>query len=188
MYEDSTTKCKRTVLRWVGKVEIQFHQGEKNHFRKPQLGRITNTCIFNLRNKGSSSISTLPTLRSCTGEIGPQNIWLWKPMRSMCKKALEPSVQFSCSVMSNSLQPHELQHARPFCPSPSPRVHPNSCLSSRWCHPAISSSVVPFSSCQNPSQHQGLSQWVNSLHEVAKVLEFQLQHWSFQWTPTTDLR
>ena len=57
------------------------------------------------------------------------------------------SVQFSCSVMSNSLQPHESQHARPPCPSPTPGVHPNPCPSSRWCHPTISSSVVPFSSC-----------------------------------------
>ena len=57
------------------------------------------------------------------------------------------SVQFSRSVVSDSLRPHELQHARPPCPSPSPRVHSNSCPSSRWCHPAISSSVVPFSSC-----------------------------------------
>ena len=59
-------------------------------------------------------------------------------------------VQFSYSVMSNSLQPHELQHARPpwhCCPSPTPGVHSNLCPSSRWCHPAISSSVVPFSSC-----------------------------------------
>ena len=57
------------------------------------------------------------------------------------------SVQFSRSVVSDSLWPHELQHARPPCPSPTPRVHPNSCPLSRWCHPAISSSVVPFSSC-----------------------------------------
>ena len=57
------------------------------------------------------------------------------------------SVQFSRSVMSDSLQTHELQHARPPCPSPSPGVHSNSCSSSWWCHPAISSSVVPFSSC-----------------------------------------
>ena len=57
------------------------------------------------------------------------------------------SVQFSHSVVSNSLRPHELQHARPPCPSPTPRVHSNSCPSSWWCHPAISSSVVPFSSC-----------------------------------------
>ena len=50
--------------------------------------------------------------------------------------------QFSCSVVSNSLQPHELQHARPHCPSPTPGVYPNSCPLSRWCHPTISSSVI----------------------------------------------
>ena len=97
------------------------------------------------------------------------------------------SVQFSHSVMSDSLWPHELQHARPPCPSPNPGVHPNSCPSSWWCYPATSPSVVPFSSCPTPSQHQSLFQWVNFLHEVAKVLEFQLQHQSFQRTPRTDL-
>ena len=57
------------------------------------------------------------------------------------------SVQFSHSVVSNSLWPHELQYTRPPCPSPAPGVYSNSCPSSRWCHPAISFSVVPFSSC-----------------------------------------
>ena len=57
------------------------------------------------------------------------------------------SVQFSCSALSTSLRPHELPHGRPPCPSPTPGVYPNSCPSSRWCHPAISSSVVPFPSC-----------------------------------------
>ena len=56
------------------------------------------------------------------------------------------SVQFSHSVMSDSLWPHELQHANPPCPSSTPRVYPNSCPLSQWCHPTISSSVVPFSS------------------------------------------
>ena len=80
------------------------------------------------------------------------------------------SVQFSCSVMSDSLRPHESQHARSPCPSPTPGVHPNSRASSRWCHPAISSSVIPFSSC--PQSHPALEsfQWVNSSHEVAKDL------------------
>ena len=91
------------------------------------------------------------------------------------------------SVVSNSLWPHELQHARPLCSSPTPGVHLNSCASSRWCHSPVSSSVVPFSSCLQSSQHQGLFQRVNSLHEVAKVLEFQPQHQSFQWTPRTGL-
>ena len=57
------------------------------------------------------------------------------------------SVQFSCSVMSDSLRPNEPQHARPPCPSLTPGVHPNPCPLSQWCHPAISSSVIPFSSC-----------------------------------------
>ena len=57
------------------------------------------------------------------------------------------SVQFSRSVVSDSLRPHESQHARPPCPSPTPRVYSNSCQLSQWCHPTISSSVAPFSSC-----------------------------------------
>ena len=57
------------------------------------------------------------------------------------------SVQFSHSVMSNSLRPHELQHTRPPCPSPTHRVYSNSCPLSQWCHPTISSCVIPFSSC-----------------------------------------
>ena len=97
------------------------------------------------------------------------------------------SVQFSRSVVSDSLWPHESQHARPPCPSPTPRVYSNSCPSSQWCHPAISSSVVPLSSCSQSLPASGFFQRVNSLHEVAKVLEFQLQHQSFQWTPRTDL-
>ena len=82
--------------------------------------------------------------------------------------------QFSHSVMSDSLQPHDfatpwLQHARPPCPSPTPRVYSNSRASSQWCHSAISSSVVPF------SQHQGLFQGVSPLHQVAK-------YWSFSFS------
>ena len=64
----------------------------------------------------------------------------------------------------------------------------SSCPSSWWCHPTISSSVTsPSPPAPSPSQHQGLYQWNNTLPEVAKVLEFQLQHQSFQWTPRTDL-
>ena len=76
--------------------------------------------------------------------------------------------------MSDSLWPHESQHARPPCPSPTPGVYSNSCPLSQWCHPANSSSVVPFSSRLSLSQHQGLFQWVRSSHQVAQVLEFQL--------------
>ena len=85
-----------------------------------------------------------------------------------------------------TLQPHKLQHTRPPCPSPTPGVHPNTCPLSQWCHPTISSSVIPLSSCPHLrlSQHQGLFQWVSSSHQVAKGLEFQLQHQS----PRTDVQ
>ena len=94
------------------------------------------------------------------------------------------SIQLSPSVMSNLLWPHGLQHNRLPCPAPTPRASSNSCPSSQWCHPTISSSVIPFSSCLQSSQHQGLFQWVSSLHQVAKVLE--LQHQSFQWIFKVD--
>ena len=98
------------------------------------------------------------------------------------------SVHFSLvhSVMLESLWSHGLQHARPPCPSPTPGVYPNPCPLSQWCHPTISSSLVPSPPALNLSQQQGLFKWVSSLHQVAKVLEFQLQHQSFQWIFRTD--
>ena len=89
--------------------------------------------------------------------------------------------------MSNFLWPHELQHARPSCPSPTHRVHPNSCPSSRWCHPAISSSVVPFSSCSQSlpaSRSSPVSQlfaWGGQSIGVSaspSVLRMNTQDWS----------
>ena len=89
---------------------------------------------------------------------------------------------FSRSVVSDSLRPHELQHARPPCPSSNPRVHPNPCPLSHWCHPTISSSGIPFSSrlqCFPASGSFPMSPFFTSCgHDV---LEFQLQHQSFQW-------
>ena len=94
---------------------------------------------------------------------------------TMLIKTKQKSLQFSCSVVSDSLWPHELQHARPPCLSPTPGVYPNSCPSSPWCHSAISHPLSsPSPPAPNPSQHQSLFQWVNSSHEVAKVLEFKL--------------
>ena len=95
------------------------------------------------------------------------------------------SVQFSRSVMSDSLQSHEPQHARTPCPSPTLGVHP-----SHWVDDTIQPSHPPSSPSPpalNLSQHLTLFKWVSSLHQVAKVLEFQFQCQSFQWTPRTDL-
>ena len=94
-------------------------------------------------------------------------------------------VQFSHSIMSNSLRSCGLQHTRAPCPSPTPRVYSNSCPLSLWCHPTMSSSVIPSPPALNLSQHQGLFQWVSSSHQVAKVLEPQYQ--SFQWIFRVDL-
>ena len=85
------------------------------------------------------------------------------------------SVQFSHSVMSNSLQPDGLQHARPPCPLSTLRVYSNSCPLSRWCHPAISSSVVPFSSCLQSFPASGSLQMSQF---YASAIEFQLQYQS----------
>ena len=104
-------------------------------------------------------------------------MWVWK------RKA----AQFSRTVMSNYLWPHALQCTRLPSPLPTHGVYPNSCPSSRWCHEPSHPLWSPSPPAPNPSQHQGLFQWVNSLHEVAEVLEFQLQPQSFQWTPRTDL-
>ena len=80
---------------------------------------------------------------------------LLKRMLLVKKNGRKNGLQFSCSVVSDSLRPHEPQHARPPCPSPTPRVHPNPCPSSQWCHPSISSSVIPFSSCPQSFQASG---------------------------------
>ena len=93
-------------------------------------------------------------------------------------------IQFGSAALCDPVNPNM---PRPPCPTPTHGVYSNSCPSSWWCHPAISSSVTPSPPAPKPSYHQGVFQWVNSSHEVAKVLEFQLQHQSCQWTPRTDL-
>ena len=106
------------------------------------------------------------------------------------------SVQFSRSVMSDSLQPHELQHARPPCPSSTPRVHTNSCPSSQRCHPAMSSSVFPFSSCPQSLPASGsfpmsqLFAWGGqSIGVSASVLPMNTQNWSpLEWTGWISLQ
>ena len=100
--------------------------------------------------------------------------------------------QLSRSVMSDSLWPYELQHARPPCPSPTPRVHPNQCPLSQWCHPTISSSIVPFSSCPQSFPASGsfqMSQLFTSggqsigVSASASVLPMNIQDWfPLGWT------
>ena len=113
------------------------------------------------------------------------------------------SVQFrhsvlSDSLLSDSLRPHELQHARPPCPSPTPGVHSNSCPSSWWCHPAMSFSVIPFSSCPQPlpaSESFPMSQLFSwggqsiGVSALASVLPMNTQSWSpLGWTGWISLQ
>ena len=107
------------------------------------------------------------------------------------------SVQFSCSVMSNSLRPHELQHTKPPCPSLTPGVYSNSCPLSQLCHPAISSSVVPFSSCPQSlpaSESFPMSQlfaWGGQsigVSALASVLPMNTQDWSLGCTGWISLQ
>ena len=118
--------------------------------------------------------------------------WATREAQKRCQ-----SVQFSHSVVSDSLWPHGLQHARPPCPSPTPRVYPNSCPLSWWCHPTISSSVIPFSSCLQSFPASGsfsMSQffaWGGQSIGVSastSVLPVSNQDWSpLGWTDWLDL-
>ena len=114
------------------------------------------------------------------------------------KRLIFSSVQFSRLVISDSLRPHEPQHTRPPCPSPTPSVHPNPCPSSQWCHPTISSSVVPFSSCPQLFPASGsfqMSQLFTSggqssgVSALASVLPMNTQDWSpLGWTGWISLQ
>ena len=127
-------------------------------------------------------------------------VYWWKKLcwMSLTLHLMLSSVQFSHWVMSNSLQPHELQHARPPCPSPSPEVHSNSYPSSRWCHPAISSSVIPFSSCPQslpasesfPMSHPfAWGDQNTGVSALASFLPKNTQGWSpLEWTGWISLQ
>ena len=123
------------------------------------------------------------------GFFGQFRIFLVIPYSFLELSVLLSLLLFSHYVTSDSLQNHGLHHARLPCPSISTTVCSNSCPVSQWCYPTISSSpALPASSFAfSLSQHQGFfSQWVSSSHQVAKVLELQLQHQSFQWIFQTD--
>ena len=146
--------------------------------------------------------STLAWEIPWTEEPGRYSPWGCKELdtneRLLYFTLIWPSVEISCSVMSDYLQPHESKHSRPPCPSPTPRVHWNSCPSSWWCHPAISSSVVPFSSCPQSlpaSESFPMSQlyaWggqSTGVSALASVLPVNTQDWSpLGWTGWISLQ
>ena len=114
-------------------------------------------------------------------------VWANAVLQGGNRYSIKQSVQFSHSVVSNSLWPHELQNARPPCPSPTPGVYSNSCPLSQWCHPTISFSVVPFSSCPQSFPASGsfqMSQLFASgsqsigVSDSVSVLPMNTQDWS----------
>ena len=161
-------RCSTSLI--IREMQVKLQWGIISHFRMDIIKKSTSIkCLRGCGEKG--------TFLHCWWEFKlTQLLWrtVWKFLEKLKLELPFSSVQFSCSVVSDSLQPHESQHARPPCPSPTPGVHSDSRPSSQWCiqpsHPLSS----PSPPAPNPSQHQRLFQWVNSLREVAKVLEFQL--------------
>ena len=164
----------------VASILLKYLVALKEKKKKKQV----NWQLFNKHYKVFKNLTLCHRAKSCKQ--------FWNVSTFLCFQVAISSVQFSHSVVSDSLQPHESQHARPPCPSPTPRVHSDSRPLSRWCHPVISSSVVPFSSCPQSlpaSESFPMSQlftWGGQSTGVsasALVLPMNTQDWSpLGWT------
>ena len=159
-----------------------------------------------LRTAGSWAYDAL-WLWKCKSRAFKDNCWVSKTRYDLFQRGSRvflhcfwgfPLVQFSCSDMSDSLQHHEPQHARPLCPSPAPRICPNSCPLSRWCHLTISFSVIPFNSCLQSFPASGsfqMSQLFSSggqrigVSASISVPPMNIQGWfPLGWTGLTSLQ
>ena len=130
---------------WVDKHFTAASQESFHHKRQSKCISVTSLEYKSLAGSSKSPLPHVTPVGRVTSRCGTT-------------QATGSSVQFSCSVVSDSLWPHEPQHTRPPCPSPTPGVYPNSCPLCQWCHPTISSSVVPFSSCPQSFPALGSSQ------------------------------
>ena len=141
-------------------------------------------------------LDLIPGLRRSPGE-GHGNPLQYSCLGNLVERGAFSSVQFSCSVVSHSLWPHGLQQTRPPCPSPTPGVYSSSCPLSQWCHPTISSSVAPFSSCLQSFPAPGsflMSQffaWGSQSIGVSASTSFlplNTQDWSLRWAGWISLQ
>ena len=121
--------------------------------------------------------------------------WFWFlafPLDSFLRVSISLLILLSCMVSTFSIRVFNLtlcdpRHARPPCPSPTPRGHPNPYPLSQWCHPTVSSSVIPFSSCPQSFPASGSFQMSQLFASGGQNIRVSLQNQSFQWTPRTDL-
>ena len=128
--------------------QVTVHKVTKNLTRLKRLSMRKISDRTAITNAYIAMLPEVPIETSYCGFRGSFSLVIsCKSLNRMNRYLSVSSVQFSRSVVSNSLRPHESQYTRPPCPSPTPGVYPNPCPSSWWCHPAISSSVIPFSSC-----------------------------------------
>ena len=197
------TQNNTVILKWKGTSQKQWSIFKGSNYGLGSCSSKLNhvTLPETLRKKWRDKSQT---------ERKPLKSNIWRELISRIKKEMSKlimwktasqyfsSVQFSGSVMNDSCWPHESQHARPPCPSPTPGVYPNSCPSSWWCPPTMSSSVVPFSSCPQFLPASGsfpLSQlftWGGQSTGVsasASVLPMKTQDWSpLRWTGWISLQ
>ena len=178
VYKQSHSFLRGGASEWVLHVPQLFCLYQWRHDALDFLKPMTWTSLF-FGNFVEEWISLAPILGAL------DYLWFRKARHSIINVNVK-SVQISHSVVSDSLWPHEPQHARPPCPSPTASIYPNPCPLSWRCHPTISSSVILFPSCPQSLPASGSFQMSQLLHQVAKDLEFQLQNQSFQWTPRTD--
>ena len=138
-------------------LKLDFPSGSDSKNSACKMGDL---CLIPGSGKSSGERNVYPLQCSCLENSVDKRAWR-ATVHGVAKSQTQlsdntfSSVQFSRSVVSNSLRPHELQHARPPCPSPTPGVYPNSCPLSRQCHSTISSSAIPFSSCPQSSPASG---------------------------------
>ena len=168
------------------------------------LGAISKTTEWSLTLRQMSQYHSNPIYAPTTNAKEVEVEWFYDDLQDFLELTTKKDVlfitgvQFSCSVVSDYLRPHELQHARPPCPSPTIGVYANSCPSSRWCHPTISFSVVPFSSCPQSLPASGscpmsqLFAWGGQsigVSALASVLPMNTRGWSpSEWTGWISLQ
>ena len=181
-------------MRWQAVVSCSFLSLSINFFCNHLLADVfmAHSLIYRMSSNITFSVKIIPVTLLKTTTLQPSLQPILFILLHFSNSTSVSSIQLSRSVVSDSLWPHGLQHARPPCPSPIPGVHSNSCPLSRWCHPAISSSVVPFSSCPQSLPESGsfpmsqLFAWGRQsigVSGLTSVLPKNTQNWSpLEWT------